>query len=204
MRRIRSSEPGGAVVMDAGTRRFGRNVTMTTRVQIAADLDIRKLIAMIREAIEAKLRTITPAPSEAGTKTTRAADAKAGRTQFRWRTMQDDRVRPEHRVREGRVFDWATPPPDGDPGQPFGCRCWAEVVDDVSRAKQYRITAVVGTATSAGCTIEFVPHFIERDRWEIIANEVIPPVVAKWLAQAVPSSGDGVGTPPTVNLAAIG
>ncbi len=43
-----------------------------------------------------------------------------------WRTMGDNRVREEHEARAGEVFAWDKPPPDGQPGQPVQCRCYAE------------------------------------------------------------------------------
>lgn len=33
-----------------------------------------------------------------------------------------------HWVREGKVFDWSNPPPDGNPGIAINCRCWAEPI----------------------------------------------------------------------------
>jgi SPP1 gp7 family putative phage head morphogenesis protein len=51
-----------------------------------------------------------------------------GARSYVWRTQQDAHVRPAHQQREGRVFRWDDPPEDGAPGEPFGCRCWAEAV----------------------------------------------------------------------------
>ena len=44
---------------------------------------------------------------------------------FEWSTSLDKRVRPLHQAREGKVFNWSDPPPDGHPGQPVRCRCTA-------------------------------------------------------------------------------
>lgn len=44
---------------------------------------------------------------------------------YRWQTVLDSRVRPDHVEREGDVFKWSDPPPDGHPGEPIRCRCWA-------------------------------------------------------------------------------
>lgn len=49
-----------------------------------------------------------------------------GITSYVWRTVRDSRVRDEHREREGEVFEWASPPEDGHPGEPINCRCYAE------------------------------------------------------------------------------
>lgn len=56
-----------------------------------------------------------------------------GLTRFTWRTSGDERVRPEHRELDGRVFRFDDPPDDGKfgpslPGTPIGCRCSAEPV----------------------------------------------------------------------------
>jgi len=43
-----------------------------------------------------------------------------------WHTQEDDKVRPSHRANDGKVFAWDDPPPTGNPGEAYGCRCWAE------------------------------------------------------------------------------
>jgi SPP1 gp7 family putative phage head morphogenesis protein len=56
----------------------------------------------------------------------RQTDIGVGR--YIWRTSLDERVRPEHAAREGKVFSWDDPPFDGHPGEPINCRCYAEPV----------------------------------------------------------------------------
>lgn len=51
-----------------------------------------------------------------------------GVTRYRWRTALDERVRQTHAIREGRVYNWTSPPTDGHPGEPINCRCYAEPV----------------------------------------------------------------------------
>jgi SPP1 gp7 family putative phage head morphogenesis protein len=54
-----------------------------------------------------------------------------GVERFIWRTSNDERVRPEHAAREGVEYSWGNPP-EGGPGQPVNCRCYAEpVLDDL-------------------------------------------------------------------------
>ena len=63
---------------------------------------------------------------------TQARQTRLGVKRYRWRTVGDARVRTTHRQREGEIFSWDRPPPDGHPGAPINCRCWAEpVMDDV-------------------------------------------------------------------------
>ena len=52
----------------------------------------------------------------------------AGIEEYRWQTMQDSRVRPSHRARQGKIFRWDEPPEDGHPGEAIRCRCVADPV----------------------------------------------------------------------------
>lgn len=45
---------------------------------------------------------------------------------FTWRTVKDNRVRPEHADLDGESFAWDDPPLEGIPGEPINCRCYAE------------------------------------------------------------------------------
>ena len=51
-----------------------------------------------------------------------------GVERFRWRSVQDARVRPLHVVYDGQFFDYDNPPPVGLPGFPILCRCIAEPI----------------------------------------------------------------------------
>jgi SPP1 gp7 family putative phage head morphogenesis protein len=64
-----------------------------------------------------------------------------GVDEYIWRTVNDERVRGDpggkypdaefsHHEREGQRFKWSEPPPDGHPGEPILCRCYAEPVFD--------------------------------------------------------------------------
>lgn len=64
-----------------------------------------------------------------------ARQERLGIERYRWRTVGDARVRTAHALREGKIFRWDAPPPDGHPGQPINCRCYAEpVLEDVLAA----------------------------------------------------------------------
>jgi len=52
--------------------------------------------------------------------------------QYIWHTAHDEKVRPEHAARDGKVFDFAKPPPGGNPGADYNCRCWAEPIPETS------------------------------------------------------------------------
>lgn len=57
----------------------------------------------------------------------------AGISEYRWETAGDERVRPAHRLRQGKIFKWSNPPPDGHPGYPIRCRCVANPVIDLDK-----------------------------------------------------------------------
>lgn len=57
---------------------------------------------------------------------TQARSVRAGLTHYRWITSNDERVRPEHAALDGQIFAWNDPPPPGNPGQDYRCRCTAE------------------------------------------------------------------------------
>jgi len=71
---------------------------------------------------------------------TQVRQSNLGVTRYRWRTLQDERVRgapgglypnavPSHYDKEGKIFSWDKPPADtGHPGDDFQCRCYAEPV----------------------------------------------------------------------------
>ena len=60
----------------------------------------------------------------------RARHREIGLSSFRWRTMRDPKVRPQHQAREGVVYRYDKPHPV--PGQEVLCRCQEEpVFDDI-------------------------------------------------------------------------
>lgn len=54
----------------------------------------------------------------------------AGVTKYRWQASMDERTRPEHAARNGRIYEWSKPPSGGHPGEDFQCRCVAIPVFD--------------------------------------------------------------------------
>lgn len=70
---------------------------------------------------------------------TRARQTDLGIIEYVWHNSDDERVRGNpgglypkarysHWDREGQIYSWSDPPPDGHPGHPVNCRCWAEPV----------------------------------------------------------------------------
>lgn len=60
-----------------------------------------------------------------------------GVRRYRWSTSLDERVRDTHRVHDGEIFAWASPPPaTGHPGEDIQCRCVAiPIIEDDLRRK---------------------------------------------------------------------
>ena len=71
-----------------------------------------------------------------------------GCKRYIWRNAQDRRVagnpnglypdpdpkskyHGNHWDREGKIYEWDNPPPDGNPGMPINCRCYAEPIFDI-------------------------------------------------------------------------
>jgi SPP1 gp7 family putative phage head morphogenesis protein len=64
-----------------------------------------------------------------------ARQQEIGVSRFTWRTVHDERVREEHALLDGEVFDYDSPPDEGLPGEPIMCRCSAEpVLTDILEA----------------------------------------------------------------------
>lgn len=99
----------------------------------ALEADIRQ--ALGEESEKAKKRAALIARDQLATlraDITKDRQTQLGIKRYRWRTSRDDRVRPAHRAREGDIFRWNDPPPDGHPGQPILCRCTPEpIIDDL-------------------------------------------------------------------------
>lgn len=55
-----------------------------------------------------------------------ARQTELGIEKFTWRTMDDNRVRPEHFILDGNSYAWESPPAEGVPGEPINCRCYAD------------------------------------------------------------------------------
>lgn len=100
-------------ILDAATKRESRT-TLSER--------LRKVMAITRK--RARLIAKDQTATFNGV-LNQARQTQIGIDRYIWETMQDERVRHEHRKRHGRVFFWSRPPEDGHPGQPINCRCTA-------------------------------------------------------------------------------
>ncbi len=103
------------------------------------------LVSDIRKAKQRAALIARDQVSKLNGQLTELRQTNAGVKKYRWRTVGDGRVRgtpgtpsenlgkdKNHFKREGKIFLWSDPPPDGHPGEPILCRCFAEpVLDDL-------------------------------------------------------------------------
>ena len=54
-------------------------------------------------------------------------------TKYIWHTQEDDKVRPWHASRDGKIFDTNKPPKGGNPGDAPNCCCWAEPIEEENK-----------------------------------------------------------------------
>lgn len=68
--------------------------------------------------------------SKANADLSRERQVDAGVTEFIWRSVGDERVRPEHQELDGNTFSWSEGAPGDDqyPGRAVLCRCYADPI----------------------------------------------------------------------------
>lgn len=95
--------------------------------QVSNGYDENEIIAVIKKAQDqAYKRADKIAHNEIGNIDGRMCKSRQranGITRYQWRTVRDERVRPWHEEREGKVFSWDKPPFDGHPREAPFCRC---------------------------------------------------------------------------------
>jgi SPP1 gp7 family putative phage head morphogenesis protein len=109
------SEVAKAVTRAGAEGKRGREVSVLLRESLGiaerkADLIASDQIAKYQAALNQERQT------------------RLGITQFKWRTSGDERVRDDHKILEGNIYDWDSPPDGLAPGEDYNCRCTAEPV----------------------------------------------------------------------------
>ena len=113
--------------------------------QVNNGYDENEIIAVVNKAKEqAYKRADKIAHNEIGNLDGRMCKQRQranGITHYQWRTVRDERVRPWHEEREGKIFAWNKPPFDGHPREAPFCRCepspcipWSNLIG-ISRQK---------------------------------------------------------------------
>lgn len=119
---------------------------------------------------------------------TRTRQEAIGVKQYKWHTALDERVRgnpaglypnadPSHYDREGEIFDWATAPEGGHPGEAIQCRCWAEAIfpEEVDETTEEEPTEEEDPAIALGLSPGTSPTEAEM----IMQESTIPEAVDK-------------------------
>ncbi len=102
-------------------RHGSRAEVVATRLRETTGIAARKAKLIARDQIASLQGQVT-----------QARQTRLGVERYTWRSVGDSRVRTAHQLRDGEIFSWDRPPPDGHPGQPINCRCYAEpVLSDV-------------------------------------------------------------------------
>ena len=95
--------------------------------QVSNGYDENEIIAVVNKAKDqAYKRADKIAHNEIGNLDGRMCKQRQlanGITKYQWRTVRDERVRPWHAEREGKIFSWDNPPFDGHPREAPFCRC---------------------------------------------------------------------------------
>jgi SPP1 gp7 family putative phage head morphogenesis protein len=98
--------------------------------------DIEERILELGETTDARAKLIArDQVSKLTADVSKRRQQNLGADSYVWRTSGDERVRPGHRARNGKVYAWDDPPGDpedpaegGHPGEAIQCRCYAEMV----------------------------------------------------------------------------
>lgn len=128
-------------VLSEGIEQGEKNTTIAKRLISETDLKALKPTDSKVSAIKkAKNRAELIAVDQIGKlngQLTEQRQKDIGVESYIWRNVRDRRVRGNpiglypnsrynHWEREGKVYSWGNPPPDGHPGFPVRCRCYAE------------------------------------------------------------------------------
>jgi len=83
-------------------------------------------------------------------------------THYIWHTQEDSKVRSSHATNVGKVFAWDNPPTTGNPGEDYGCRCWAEACysdDDRQKDSDQVVTFAASDSPYAWKRDDFFYHY---------------------------------------------
>jgi SPP1 gp7 family putative phage head morphogenesis protein len=87
-------------------------------------------------------------------------DEQENHGKYIWRTQGDDKVRLSHAENDGKVFSYDDPPETGNPGEDFGCRCWAETyVEGESEFASQELISAINDSAKKWDTEDFLRHF---------------------------------------------
>jgi hypothetical protein len=92
-------------------------------------------------------------------------------THYIWRTRGDDKVRASHAANNGKTFSTSNPPPTGNPGEEFGCRCWAEPIGNEEYVEQVLISSV-NDNPKKWSNVDFLNHYRDPNNTDVTLSQV--------------------------------
>jgi SPP1 gp7 family putative phage head morphogenesis protein len=116
--------------MDLHNNRVGKNLGFSKREMLfyleKGEDSLRALAAKVAEAVRNEITINRLDDPRMPIECFHSARIPGGN--YKWRTQADDKVRFDHVLREGKVFNLENPPQGEHPGSEYNCRCWAEAV----------------------------------------------------------------------------
>jgi hypothetical protein len=103
---------------------------MLDAVDLVTERDLYNPRERVQRAENAEVRLSRRTVTATQGTTAKDVQTSMGITGYLWVSQRDGRVRPTHvqfdrASRGGKVWSWATGTPEGNPGDPYGCRCVA-------------------------------------------------------------------------------
>ena len=98
-----------------------------TQTFLDVPFDQQRLSAVLRDEFGAQGHTLRRITRDQTSKSigqfTRIRHQQLGIREYKWRTKQDERVRPSHEALDGTTQRYDSPPSVGNPGEDIQCRC---------------------------------------------------------------------------------
>lgn len=129
----------------------------------------------------ARLKDLGHDPVKVEKVRTDADDRQDARPRWQWMSQGDSIVRPAHKVLHGKTFVLGKRPPEGEPGDPWNCRCYAKVVP--SRGTKRELAVIERTAARA--------KRLAVTRWDGVEEHADGTVMLQVQAGRPVSIGDG-------------
>lgn len=141
---------------------------------------IAEEIKRIGEVTDSRAKLIaTDQLGKINSRITQVRQQKLGITHYTWSTSRDERVRHEHRLRDGKLFAWDKPPKDGHAGQAIRCRCVPlpyldHLIDDNAPKpeqlmKQQELKAIKANINNRQAVIDL----LGKDEYELIEKHLL-------------------------------
>lgn len=105
-------------------------IVFTNTTQGSKSSSIIRQIQKLNNSTEKRARLIArDQTSKLNSALSQQRQQNLGVEEYIWRTAGDERVRDNHRSKNGKIFKWSDPPKDtGHPGEDIQCRCVAQPI----------------------------------------------------------------------------